>query len=82
MGSELALLPATHPEETQEWELTQISPVSSLQPPPHRHPGPGPARTGDVERNGPLRVHASPGEGHPTGEVGAVVLQAGGEQDL
>lgn len=54
----------------------------SLPDPPLRYPSPGPARTGDIERNGALGAHASPGEGHPTGEVGAVVLWVGGEQDL
>lgn len=61
-----------------------ILPATPLSPPalPHRHPSPGPTRTGDVEHNGALGAHANPGEGHPTGEVGAVVLRAGCEQDL
>lgn len=43
---------------------------------------PGGALTGHVECEGPLCAHTSPGEGYPTGEVGAVVLRAGREQDL
>ena len=38
--------------------------------------------TGHVERDGPLCAHRSPAEGHPTGEARAVILWAGGEQDL
>lgn len=43
---------------------------------------PGRALTGHVEREGPLCARIRPGEGYPTGEVGAVVLRAGREQDL
>ena len=50
-------------------------------PPTPREPSPCPTLTGDVERNGALSAHAS-FEGHPTGEIGAMVLRAWDEQDL
>ena len=75
-----------------ETDKSRVLPAAPRSPLPRRHlqttescpcpPPPSPTLTGDVERNGALRAHTSPGEGHMTGEVGAVVLRTGGEQEL
>lgn len=49
----------------------------ALPAPPMAPRGPGPCLelTGHIEQDGSLGTHVGTGEGHPTGEVGAVVLR-------
>ena len=74
------------PPSLASW--TQHPPSEDLTPPSPQPSGrqqgpkcPGPALTGHIEVAGPRRGHFGSGQGHLTGEAGAVVLGPWGQGD-